>query len=232
MPKRDLNRVSLFEKLDPEEIELLETIVRERTLGANTIVFSQDDDSDSMYIIASGSAKVYSKADDGTEKVLTTLATGDIFGESALVGAGKRSATVETMEPTDLMSISHQHFRQFAGHCPDLLWKVLEALIGRIQRMTDEHVEYASRDVPSRLIRVLCQLGEKHGEASEQGCRIKIEVKPQILAGMVGSSPERVSRLLGRFQAEGLVRNSDHDRLVIPDLQVMKRALELPLDWS
>jgi CRP-like cAMP-binding protein len=42
---------------------------------------------------------VYTRTDEGSEKVMSTLGAGDIFGESALIDAGKRTATVETMEP-------------------------------------------------------------------------------------------------------------------------------------
>jgi hypothetical protein len=54
MAKGDRRRVSLFEKLDSKELELLETNVRERTVGPDTVIFSQDDDGDASTSSSAG----------------------------------------------------------------------------------------------------------------------------------------------------------------------------------
>jgi CRP-like cAMP-binding protein len=101
-----------------------------------------------------------------------------------------------------------------------------------MRRNNADQLEYAFRDVPYRLIKVLSQLADKHGETSKEGTKIKVKLGPKALAGMVGSNAERVSRLLNKFQTEGLVRTGEGDFIVIPDTRAMKRALELAVDWS
>ena len=130
------------------------------------------------------------------------------------------------------MCISHVDFRQFVTKAPDILWKVLESLTSRMRRQNNEILELSFRDVPYRLLRVLVQLAEKHGRPGTDGLVIALSLTPATLAGMVGTNVERVSRLLHRFQIDGLVRNVDADRLLVPDFTVLRRALEYATDWS
>jgi len=228
----ELARISLFEKLDADELSALSTIVKHRFFPADTVVFFESDQSDSLYAIVTGSTKVYTTDDDGTEKVLATMGPGEIFGEYSLIDGQPRSAAVATLEPTEALCISHTDFRRFVVGAPDILWKVLESLTARMRRHNSEIIELSFRDVPYRMLRVLVQLAEKHGQPNADGLVIPLSLTPAALSGMVGSNVERVSRLLHRFQIDGLVRPLEADRLLVPDFKALKRALEYATDWS
>jgi CRP/FNR family transcriptional regulator, cyclic AMP receptor protein len=228
----ELARISLFEKLDESELSRLATICKRRVFPPDTVVFFEGDQSDSLYVILSGATKVYTTDDDGKEKVLNTLGAGEIFGEYSLIDGHPRSAAVSTLERTEVLCLSHVDFRKFCKGAPDILWKVLESLTGRMRRQTNEMMELSFRDVPHRLLRVLVNLAEKHGKQTPDGVAIQLAISAATLAGMAGSSPERVSRLMHRFQGEGLVRNTDADHILVPDLDALKRALEYAQDWS
>jgi CRP/FNR family cyclic AMP-dependent transcriptional regulator len=228
----ELARVSLFERLGAEELSRLSTIVKRRVFPADTVVFFEGDPSDSLYAIVSGSTKIYTTDHDGQEKVLSTMGPGEVFGEYSLIDGHPRSATVATLETSEILHISHIDFRQFVAGAPDILWKILESLTSRMRNQIAEVRELSFRDVPYRLLRVLVRLAEKHGKPAADELVIGLSMTPATLSGMVGTSPERVSRLLHRFQADGLVRHADADHLLIPDMKALRRALEYSADWS
>jgi CRP/FNR family transcriptional regulator len=228
----ELARVSLFERLDAEELSQLSTIVKRRVFPKDTVVFFEGDQSDSLYAIVSGSTKIYTTDEDGQEKVLSTMGPGEVFGEYSLIDGHPRSASVATLEASEILSINHVDFRQFAAGAPGILWKILESLTSRMRSQIGEVRELSFRDVPYRLLRVLVRLADKHGIPVAEGSVIGLSITPATLSGMVGTSPERVSRLLSRFQQEGLVRHADSDHLMIPDLTALRRALEYSTDWS
>src|SRR5574342_1207399 len=70
-----------------------------RTFPKNTVVVSEGDQTDSLYIIASGRVKIYVSDDKGKEIVLNEAGPGEYFGEMVL-DEGRRSASVMTLEPT------------------------------------------------------------------------------------------------------------------------------------
>ena len=227
----ELSRIPIFQKLRPEELEKLTRIVARRRYDRGTILFFEGDPSDSLYLILSGSVKVYQTSEAGHEKILKVLGPREIVGELALLDGHPRSATVAAMEDTEMLSISRPDFQAFAAERPEFLWKVIESLCEKLRRTSDDMVDQSFRDVPYRLLRALDQLCAKYGEATPEGCRIALKLGTKDLASMVGSNLETVSRLLSQFQEDGLVR-LERNHVVVPDPKALARALEYASDWS
>jgi CRP/FNR family cyclic AMP-dependent transcriptional regulator len=227
------SRISIFSKLAAGDIQELGKIVDVKKYAPDTAVFFQGEPSDSLYMVLNGSVKVTETSPEGHEKILDILGVGEIFGELAMLDGQPRSATVTTCEPTELGSISHQNFRQFAETRPEILWKVLSALCERIRKTSANIVEMSSRDVPYRLLAALSQLAEKHGQIAADGsCMVNLKFGADDLAAMVGSSREVVSRLLHRYEEEGLVELGKNKQLIIPDPAALTRALDYASEWS
>ena len=55
----ELARVSVFERLDKNELDQLEALTEKKRYPAGTTIFFQDDPADALYILLSGSAKVF-----------------------------------------------------------------------------------------------------------------------------------------------------------------------------
>jgi len=225
-------RVSIFSKLSQSDIEELTKIVTARKYGADTAVFFQGDPSDSLYILIKGSVKVTKAAEDGREKILDILGPGEIFGEFAMLDGHPRSATVTTCEPTELASISRKDFREFVSTRTEILWKVLESLCERVRKTSTDMLEMSSREVPYRLLAAISQLAEKYGQVAADGsCLVNKNCSMNDLVAMVGSNREVISRLLHRYQEEGLIELGKN-KLIIPDPKVLARALEYSSEWS
>src|SRR3954454_4142746 len=68
-----------------------------RTFPKNTIIVSEGDETDSLYVLLSGKARVYVADADGHEVQLNRIGAGEYFGEVTLDG-GPRSASVLALE--------------------------------------------------------------------------------------------------------------------------------------
>ncbi len=73
------------------------------------IIFHQGDIGDYLYIIVDGKVQVL-KNKDGKEEKVCTLSKGEYFGEMALLSKGERSATVQCMEPTNVLALRKRDF--------------------------------------------------------------------------------------------------------------------------
>jgi CRP/FNR family transcriptional regulator, cyclic AMP receptor protein len=226
-----LQRVSIFERLDGDELDALEKIAKKVKLRGDQAIFFEGDRSDSLYVILTGSAKVFRTSDDGEQKIISTLSAGSFFGELAMLDGQPRSAGVAALEDSELLAIGHREFREFISRNPNVLWKVMEALCERVRRLGADLLDMSFRDVPYRLLRALVQLAGKHGESRLDGLRIGVKLSARDLAGMVGANGERISRLLTKFQDEGLIR-TEGDYIIVPDLRSLERSLEYAKDWS
>jgi CRP/FNR family transcriptional regulator, cyclic AMP receptor protein len=225
-------RVSVFSKLSQPDIEELRKIVKTKTYASDKAVFFQGDPSDSLYILVNGSVKVAKASEDGHEKILDILGPGEIFGEFAMLDGHPRSATVTTCESTELAVMSRSDFRDFVSTRSEILWKVMESLCERVRKTSSDMLELSSREVPYRLLAALSQLAEKQGQVAADGsCLISGTFGVNDLVAMVGSSREIVSRLLHRYQEEGLIELGKN-KLIIPDPKALARALEYSSEWS
>lgn len=225
-----LRRIELFSKLDPQELAQLGRLARREHLAGGTVVFFEGDQSDSLYLLLHGSAKVYQTNDSGQEKILRVIRPGDIVGEFAILEELPRSASVETLEPTEVLLLDRRTFRDFVLSHPEVLWKVTSSLCARVRELGEETMELSYRDVPYRLLRRLLLLAERHGDPGPEGLQISANVTLADLAAMVGANRDSVRRYLHRFADEGLIRIGERT-LVIPDLTRLRRALEYVSDW-
>jgi CRP-like cAMP-binding protein/bacterioferritin-associated ferredoxin len=103
-----LRGVPLLLSLADSEIDRLTRDAVSISLSAGETILTQGDVGDRMYVIESGAVQVWTRAFDGSDIVLARLEPGEYFGEQALLpgGDGRRNASIRTLRPTRLLSIS------------------------------------------------------------------------------------------------------------------------------
>ena len=189
---QQLLRLPLFSVL-PENVLLeLSGIVKELSYKRNTIVISQGDDTRSLYIVLHGRLKVLASDEEGNQTIFSFLGAGDFFGELSLLDDAPRSASVITVEDTQVLHLSHQYFNEFIKNHPEVCSLIFKALTTRIREMDNTICDLTSLDVYGRLVQVLYKEAHETLDGS-----IKTErLTHQDLAEMVGSSREMISRIL------------------------------------
>lgn len=221
----ELARVPLFERLSGGELEKLESLTTRKRFPSGTAIFFQDDPSDSLYVVLSGSAKVFRTSEDGRDRIMTILQPGDAFGELAMIEGQPRSATVQALEDTDMLVLTRKDFERFASEHPEFLMKMLQAMCLRVRKINEDVLDLSFKDVPYRVLRLLAQLVARHGESRPDGWRIRMPLTVRELSSMVGSNTETVGRLLDRYESDGLVRR-EGPNWVVPDKGALTRAVE------
>ena len=171
-----------------------------RTFASNTVLVTEDDRSDALFIILSGRVKAYGSAEDGREVVYNTQGVGEYFGEMTLDG-GPRSASVMTLEATTCAVVPGAEVRQFLTENPDFALHVITKLI-RLARASTEHVKsLALDDVYGRVTKLLRQLARE----DDGVLAVPDKLTQQDIAERVGSSREMVSRVFKPLTEGGYV---------------------------
>ena len=105
-----LKRTALFQGMDESDIGHVAAQVITRQFPKNTVVVTQGDVTDSLYIIIEGKVDVFLQNDKGKEIIINTLGDCDTFGELAPLGGIPRQASIITTENSVLGVISRQVF--------------------------------------------------------------------------------------------------------------------------
>jgi CRP/FNR family cyclic AMP-dependent transcriptional regulator len=199
-----LKAVPLFSGLAEEEIASIADAAIVRTFPKSTIVVTEGERSDSLYVILSGRAKVFVSDAHGKDLVLSVRGPGEYFGEFAL-DEGPRSASVATLEPCRMAVVANEVLRGFlAGHREATL-HLIRGLIGRARDTTDSLKSLALLDVYGRVAKLLLEL------AREADGRLVIDQRltQQDIADRVSASREMVSRILKDLTTGGYIANED-----------------------
>src|SRR3972149_4589860 len=106
-----------------------------RSYAKNTVIVSEGDSTDSLYVILEGRVKVYVSDESGHDVVLLTQGPGEYFGELVL-DEGLRSASVVTLEPSRFLVVPNKDFRDFVIKNPAFALNLIEKLIARVRSLT------------------------------------------------------------------------------------------------
>jgi CRP/FNR family transcriptional regulator, cyclic AMP receptor protein len=198
-----LRNIDLFSGLNDHQLDVLQAGARLRHYTRGSVIVTEGDDAHALFIVGKGTLKAYLSGNDGKEVILSTLGPGDYFGELALIDNEPRSAMVATLEPSELLQISKDVFRQLMLQDPQAMLAVSCSLVARIRHLTDSVRTLALVDVFGRVSRLLEELGSRDAEG-----HLVIEPKPtQVeIASRVGSSREMVSRIFKDLAIGGYIQ--------------------------
>lgn len=204
-----LGKIPLFSGLDEASLNALPERVIRKTFRKNSIVVTEGDVSDSLYIVCSGKLKVYVSDDQGKEAILTMLTEGDYFGELAFLLEAPRSASVVCVEDSTLFIISRAAFEQFLAQHNEVSIALMRGLVERIYVLTNNVKGLALMDVYGRVARLLLDVAREEG-----GRLVTGKMTQQGIAERVGSSREMVSRILKELKTGGYI-DQDGKNIII-----------------
>jgi CRP/FNR family cyclic AMP-dependent transcriptional regulator len=180
-----------------------------RTFLRNAIIVTEGDESDTLYVLLAGRAKVYVADGDGHEVQLNQIGPGEYFGDVTLDG-GPRSASVMALEPCRCAVVKREEAARFMSEYPEFAVHVTRKLAHRVRALTASVRDLALMDVYGRVARLLLELAE------EVDGRLVIADKltQKDIAQRVGASREMISRIFSDLAAGGYVRK-ENGRLII-----------------
>jgi CRP-like cAMP-binding protein len=127
-----LARVPLFEGIDHPTLDGLADLTFTKTFGPDEAIVEQGHTGNGMYVILTGRVEVIRGEGGDREQVLATLGEGEPFGELALLGDWKRTATVRSIEQTTCLGLDRWAFLAYLERHPSLALKMLQYVAQRL----------------------------------------------------------------------------------------------------
>lgn len=201
-----LKLVPFFNNLNQDDTEQLAQRLVMRRFNTGQIIFHHGDPGGLLYIISKGKVKITHSTPDGQEAMLAIFGSGDFFGELALLDDSPRSATVESIQPTETLTLHREDFIRFISDNPNFALHVLHTLAQHIRRLNNQISDIFFLDLPARLARQLLHLAEQHGKSNDEGIMIELSLTQTDLAEMTGATRVSINKALGRFRRSNWVK--------------------------
>jgi CRP/FNR family transcriptional regulator, cyclic AMP receptor protein len=201
-----IERVPLFVRLAPEQLDALTGVTTTRRLAAREELFHKGDPAAQVYVVASGRLKVATTSSSGDDVTFNLLGEGEVVGELPLLTGGRRTGTVSALEPSELLVLERRDFLRFLREQPEAASALLVVLAERLTRISEFVEDTIFLKLPARLAKKLLHLAESYGEEAQDGTLLQLRLSQGELADLVGTSRESVNKQIRAWTEEGVVR--------------------------
>lgn len=213
-------RVPLFGQLTKEQADsLAHSVVKKRFKRGDNIV-EQGKNSNALFIILNGRARVVMKDRQEREVILATLREGDCIGEMSLIDSQAHSATVAAEIVTDVLVLERDNFMRCLQENNSTAMAVMRGLVQRLRSADRKIGSLALTGVYARVANALIDSAETRKDGV---LAIKDKVSRQDIAKMVGASREMVSRVMKEFEEQGFIETLETGSVLIKDRRTKPR---------
>jgi CRP-like cAMP-binding protein len=220
-------KVSLFSSLSDKDLNNVVSLVTKQSFQKGDIVFSEGEIFDKLYIINSGSIKIYKYTKDGKEQILYILKEGEFLGDLSLLKRATFKFYATALEFTDICIIHKDDFDTLIKTNPDISIKVLEYAHDRISSLENLVQTLTTKDVEVRLASLLLNLSTTFGTKTNKGIEITLPLTREDMANFIGVTRETISRKLSYLQSQNIIEIFENKIIIIIDVTRLKELNQI-----
>lgn len=212
---------ALFEGLSEEDSEFVVTCAVEHRYARGQTLFHSGDAAQGMYVIRSGSVRIYLENEDNA-LTLGHQFEGECIGELEVLHFGShRLASVAAMEATICYEISKDNMERIVARCPVIMRRIFYVVSERLAQ-ADRKLSYlAFMDVSLKVANVILELDRNLGICDGGRRVVKRPFTHQQLADLIGVSRESATRALQDL-ADAQLITWENKRIVLLDVAQLR----------
>jgi CRP-like cAMP-binding protein len=211
----------LLAGVPPDEVRQLLSLARRRKFRRGEVVFHREDPADSMHLVVKGRFAIRVMTPLGEPATIAVRGPGDAFGEMALVGGARRSATVEALEESETFSVYEGDFHRLRGEHPEIDQLLIGFLSNEVRMLNERLLEALYLPAERRVLRRVVELAALYGRGDGP---VEVPLTQEELAGLAGTSRATVNAVLRDEEKRGTVELKRGKTVVLDREAVAKRA--------
>lgn len=224
-----LQKVWLFEGLEPSVLAPLAASANSRKVPAGQIVVEVGGTELDLYVIVSGHFKVWVPTNDKGVVVLNVIGPGEVFGELSLLDGAPRSATVQALVRGEVLVLRRTEVLDLLRRSPETSMRLLQKLTALVRLLSNRAEEHATLSIGERLARRLLDLSARCGvPISRNQIALTIRLPQRELGELIQGTRESVNKWLSRWENEGIVYKT-RSQIVIRDRARLEAQIQRPL---
>ena len=218
---------TLLASVPAADRDRLVAIARRRSFKRGEVVFHQHDPGDSLHLVSAGRFAISARTELGEESLLAIRFVGEVFGELALVADGRRTATVEALEPSETLAVYRDDFETLRTARPQIDRLLVVLLAHQLAQMDVLLSEAHHVSAERRVLRRLLDAAEAYGGAV---AGTEVALTQQQLASLAGASRPTVNAVLARERRRGTI-DLHRGRVAITNPAALARNAGLRGAW-
>jgi CRP-like cAMP-binding protein len=127
-----LRGIGLFAALPAARLRAVAEAAEVARFGAGEVIVRQGDPGDAVYALTAGTAEVWLEDAQQGRVLLRTMQPGQLFGETAVLYQGLRSATIQARTAVTALRLTGSAFLDLVRQTPELALRVAVILAQRL----------------------------------------------------------------------------------------------------
>ena len=202
-----------MQQLGPAAVNWRKQMHRRR-FQRREVIFHQGEIGDTVHLIEKGRVLVEVSMARGDVAALSVRWPGEIIGELAVVGDGRRTARVTALEPTETLALTKKTLAELRAQDPAVDRYFLKLVADKLSQSTDQLVDVLYASVETRVMRTLLRLVV----AFDKGVHpVVVKIRQSDIAAMAGTSRQSANRSLKLAESSGVI-SVGRGRIEILDL--------------
>ena len=136
-----MSRVPLFSDMDPASLKSLEAFSFRRVFAPGELIVEEGRTGNGLFVVISGQVEVMKGLGSEREQPMAVLGPGEPFGEMALLGEWKRSASVRATQEVECLGLDRWVFLAYLNREPQFAIKMLQMLAQRLAEAGEKLAE-------------------------------------------------------------------------------------------
>jgi CRP/FNR family transcriptional regulator len=210
--------------LNKNELDSLDDIIeRKRPLHKHDKLVKTGQPFHSLYAVRSGSFKSYISDKDGVEQITGFHFPGDIIGFDALKDQTHQSYT-QALETAMVCELPYDTLDKVSETFPKLRQQIMRFMSAEIKHDHDLMMLLSKRSAEERLLHFIDHLSQRFDERGYSAKQFNLSMTRNEIGNYLGLTVETISRLLTRFQKEGLIQ-VDGKLITVLDFEGVKQRM-------
>jgi len=197
-----LKDVPLFQGLSQNELESVQTCLREKSFQKGEVLFHEGQCCERVFIVQSGRVKLYRTASSGREQILETLGPGDTCACNPGSLVWQCMSTAEALTPCSVWFLSRDDYVHMVQGNGKLSYTLNRVFAERLRSLSCLIEEVSLKDVKKRLVKFLLDM---LAEKPVKGGVLFIPFTREEIAQRIGTARETVARNLYELKRAKLI---------------------------
>jgi CRP/FNR family transcriptional regulator, cyclic AMP receptor protein len=216
--------VPFLRQLSKEDADGLLARVTRKTIKPGTEILRAGSSGDQVAVLLAGRVRVVAYGVDRREVVLGLRGPGELIGEMAALGAGRRTASAIAVDEVEVGFLPASGLLTYLREHPDAAVVMIRMLVHRLVEASRDVVDLATQDSVGRLAKRLAELSAHHGKTQSDGTQIELPLTQDELARWTGATRETVARALRLMRQLGWVTTNRKTVTVLDPAALRQRA--------
>lgn len=217
--KSFLESISPLSELNQEALQAIASVCIVQTYGPNTNIVHEGGERKDGFIVMSGRVGVFKTSAGGKELVVELLGPQDLFGFLAVLDRAPFPFSARTQNETRILWVPREAIYHITDSYPEISRELFRRVLDRLRKAHDLSRSLAHDKVEIRVASALVAMIDRFtsGDSTNDKGIAELEMTRQEMGELVGTAPETVSRILNRFESEGIVDLSVTGKVLIND---------------